>query len=249
MPAPVPLDRGWTFQAAGGRPQPVTVPHVMQANPTPASFPGTTGTYRLRFTPPRLPDGFAWALRFEEVRRVARITLNGVLLGIHTDPYVPFTLPAGPLRPGRPNELVVDVDNRKGPEPREGWWNWGGITRPVTLVPQGPVVLNDPALLPRLACASSGRCRDGQFLLDGGMGEWGRRMQTPCAIAPFYGLLTWLNRDGRMFEDASQSSWFMFGAGGNTVWIDPDHEAVVVSRWLDGAHSAGFVSRVARIFR
>ena len=166
-PAPVPLDRGWTFQAAGGRPQPVTVPHVMQANPTPASFPGTTGTYRLRFTPPRLPDGFAWALRFEEVRRVARITLNGVLLGIHTDPYVPFTLPAGPLRPGQPNELVVDVDNRKGPEPREGWWNWGGITRPVTLVPQGPVVLNDPALLPRLACASSGRCRDGQFLLDG----------------------------------------------------------------------------------
>lgn len=62
----------------------------------------------------------------------------------------------------------------------------------------------------------------------------------------FYGLLTWLNRDGRMFADASRASWFMFGAGGNTVWIDPDSEAVVVTRWLDGAHSAGFVSRVVQ---
>ena len=40
-------------------------------------------------------------------------------------------------------------------------------------------------------------------------GDWIRRMQTPCAIAPFYGLLTWLNRDGRMFADASRSSWFI----------------------------------------
>ena len=24
---------------------------------------------------------------------------------------------------------------------------------------------------------------------------------------------TWLNRDGRMFADASRASWFMFGAG------------------------------------
>jgi hypothetical protein len=38
----------------------------------------------------------------------------------------------------------------------------------------------------------------------------------------------------------------MFGAGGHLVWIDPDREAVVVARWLDGAHSAGFVSRVVQ---
>jgi hypothetical protein len=33
------------------------------------------------------------------------------------------------------------------------------------------------------------------------------------------------------------------------VWIDPDNEAVVVARWLDGAHSAGFVRRVAHALR
>jgi len=101
------------------------------------------------------------------------------------------------------------------------------------------------------------QARIGQLLLDGGghAGEqivsrdWVQRMREPCAVAPFYGWLTWLNRDGRLFADASRSSWFMFGAGGHTVWIDPDSEAVVVARWLDGAHSAGFVRRVALALR
>ena len=98
------------------------------------------------------------------------------------------------------------------------------------------------------------QARIGQLLLDGGAHqgrqiiprEWVQRMHEPYAVAPFYGLLTWLNRDGRLFADASRASWFMFGAGGHMVWIDPDNEAVVVARWLDGAHSAGFVRRVAQ---
>lgn len=96
------------------------------------------------------------------------------------------------------------------------------------------------------------QARIGQLMLRGGIDhgrqliapEWVQRMQQPNAVAPFYGLLTWLNRDGRMFADASRASWFMFGAGGNAVWIDPDHEMVVVWRWLDGAHSGEFVRRL-----
>jgi hypothetical protein len=38
----------------------------------------------------------------------------------------------------------------------------------------------------------------------------------------------------------------MFGAGGHQVWIDPDHDAVIVTRWMDGAHAAGFVRLVAQ---
>lgn len=98
------------------------------------------------------------------------------------------------------------------------------------------------------------QARIGQLLLDGGAHgarqlvprEWVERMRTPCAVAPFYGLLTWLNRDGRLFADASRASFFMFGAGGHTVWVDPGPGAVVVARWLDGAHSKGFVRLVAR---
>jgi CubicO group peptidase (beta-lactamase class C family) len=100
------------------------------------------------------------------------------------------------------------------------------------------------------------QARIAQLLLDGGAHagrqllprDWVARMQQPCAIAPFYGWLTWLNAGGGMFEDASRESWFMVGAGGHYVWMDPAHEAVVVVRWLDPAHSAGFVSRVARAF-
>ncbi len=105
-----------------------------------------------------------------------------------------------------------------------------------------------------VSISSRDQARIGQLLLDGGEHrgrsvlprEWVRRMSAPCAVAPFYGLLTWINRDGLLYADASHASWFMFGAGGHTVWIDPDRQAVVVVRWLDGAHARGFVSRVAR---
>jgi len=98
------------------------------------------------------------------------------------------------------------------------------------------------------------QARIGQLLLDGGMHagrqrvprDWVRRMQTPCAVAPFYGWLIWLNCDGRLFADASRASGFMLGAGGHLVWVDPQRDAVVVARWLDSAHTAGFVRRVAR---
>ena len=98
------------------------------------------------------------------------------------------------------------------------------------------------------------QARVGQLLLDGGAHagrqliprEWVQRMQQPCAIAPFYGWLVWLNRGRAMFADAPEDSWFMVGAGGHYVWIDPAHRAVVVVRWLDPARSPGFVARVAK---
>lgn len=97
----------------------------------------------------------------------------------------------------------------------------------------------------------------GQLLLDGGLHQgrqlipkaWVERMQQPCAIAPFYGWLTWLNGDGRLFEQASVRSWFMIGAGGHYVWIEPKHQAVVVVRWIDSARMPGFVRRVAALLQ
>jgi len=105
-----------------------------------------------------------------------------------------------------------------------------------------------------VAISARDQARIGQLLLADGVHAgrallppgWVARMRQPCAIAPFYGWLTWLNRDGRLFADASRESWFMIGAGGHYVWIDPAHEAVVVVRWLDPARAPGFVSRVAR---
>jgi CubicO group peptidase (beta-lactamase class C family) len=75
--------------------------------------------------------------------------------------------------------------------------------------------------------------------------QWVRRMQTPCAIAPWYGTLVWLNRLRGVFPNASAASYFCIGAGASVVWIDPERDMVAVVRWIDGAHIDGFCRRVA----
>lgn len=180
-PASITLGSGWQYRGdartvgtAQGWQSPskttgwatVGVPSVFDARPLPELFAGTVGWYRVTFATPSTPAGFSWALHFGQVRRRAEVWLNGHPLGASADPYVPFSLPVGGLRRGALNTLVVRVDNRKGAEPREGWWNWGGITRPVELVAQGPVINRDPALLPLLHCQAPERCT-ARVLFDG----------------------------------------------------------------------------------
>ncbi|NBS98250.1 MAG: serine hydrolase, partial [Betaproteobacteria bacterium] len=93
--------------------------------------------------------------------------------------------------------------------------------------------------------------RDGQWNVDGNAinvipAHWVQRMRQPCALAPFYGWLTWLNPEGKTFPGASQDSVFMVGAGGNYVWVEPKHNAVVVVRWLDPAHFSHFAALVSK---
>ena len=75
--------------------------------------------------------------------------------------------------------------------------------------------------------------------------QWIDRMTEPCAIAPFYGRLMWLNTDKAQFPGASKDASCMVGAGGHYTWLEPEHDAVIVVRWLDSAHVAGFMQRVA----
>jgi CubicO group peptidase (beta-lactamase class C family) len=97
------------------------------------------------------------------------------------------------------------------------------------------------------------QARIGQMVLEGGRGgsralvpgAWIERMGEPCDVAPWYGRLLWLNRDGRAFAGASTSAVFMVGAGGHYTWIDPALDAVVVLRWLDPAHSAATIAQFA----
>jgi CubicO group peptidase (beta-lactamase class C family) len=103
-----------------------------------------------------------------------------------------------------------------------------------------------------LSISARDQARLGQLLLDGGShagrqlipADWVRRMREPCAIAPFYGWLMWLNPEGRTFPGASSGSSFMVGAGGHYIWIEPEFDAVVVVRWLDSAQLPGFMARV-----
>jgi beta-glucuronidase len=142
------------------------VPGVFDAIPDPDAYGGAVKLYRLRF---RAPDvaGYDWAFRFEQVRRRATVSLNGRRIGISIDPYNRFEVRARGLRPGRMNRLEVLVDSRKDPRLPEGWWNWGGIVRPVSLVPIGRVHLRDLGLMPAIRCDGPATRCGGGLLIDG----------------------------------------------------------------------------------
>jgi CubicO group peptidase (beta-lactamase class C family) len=76
--------------------------------------------------------------------------------------------------------------------------------------------------------------------------EWLQRMLTPCAIAPFYGYLVWLNHERSVFPSAPASSYFAIGAGGSFTWIEPERELAVVVRWLNPAHADEFFGLVLK---
>jgi hypothetical protein len=154
----LPMTEGWEFaDEAEGPWRAVDVPHVMDPEPRTEVWEGRVAWYRMKFRGPETADGRAWSLRFGQARRRAEAFLNGRPIGRNADPYTPFSLAARGLRPGRENTLVVRVDNRRTPGMREGWWNWGGITREVHLVPRGRVELKDTGLLSEVDC--EGRCR------------------------------------------------------------------------------------------
>ncbi len=191
-PGPVMLAQGWQFAHdaddagltdnwQGGRRglgwEPVTIPHVPDSSPAKALFYGSIGWYRTTFTGPQTRLGLGWAVRFEQVRRIARVWLNGREIGTHHDPYTPFELRAAGLRPGQPNTLVVRVDYRRSKQLREGWWNWGGITRQVSLVARGGVVMHDAGLLPQRVCLKS-TCR-WSVLVDGWLQNHSDIVQEP----------------------------------------------------------------------
>lgn len=172
-PSPILLSEGWEYlpdpadkgqdtglqQGDRGEGwQEVDVPHLFDREPVESRFWGTVGWYRLTFDAPPEREGFRWAVRFEQVRRTADVWLDGRRLGErHRDPYLPFELSLGDLSPGK-HTLVLRVDNRKEKEPREGWWNWGGIVKPVQFVARGSVVADRPGLMPRKRCDDAGRC-------------------------------------------------------------------------------------------
>jgi beta-glucuronidase len=166
-PADAGLRDGWARGHGGATWSAVDLPHVFDPRPVDQDFHGTTGWYRIRLSQPSgTPAGFGWGVRFEQVRRVADVFLDGRRVAVHDDPYAPFTVALPQLADGRPHELVVRADNHKGKEPREGWWNWGGLTRPAQLVPLGALVTHDAGFLPRRACAAGGADCSWSVLVD-----------------------------------------------------------------------------------
>jgi CubicO group peptidase (beta-lactamase class C family) len=74
--------------------------------------------------------------------------------------------------------------------------------------------------------------------------DWIRAMVTPSPTLADYGYLWWLNTGPGANPALPGRAFSALGAGTNVIWIDPDHDVVVVARWLDKGAVDDFLSRI-----
>lgn len=93
-------------------------------------------------------------LRFGAVNYEADVWLNDVHVGHHEGGYTPFAVEVTDVVEQTDNLLVVKVDNTRRadgvPETRTDWFNFGGITRPVTLLGLPETFLRNCKVTPSL---------------------------------------------------------------------------------------------------
>jgi CubicO group peptidase (beta-lactamase class C family) len=74
--------------------------------------------------------------------------------------------------------------------------------------------------------------------------QWFKDATTPSAHGPDYGYLWWLNTQRKQWPSGPASSFAALGNGTNIIWVDPDHDIVVVWRWLQNNAMDGFIQRL-----
>ncbi len=88
-----------------------------------------------------------YMLRFGAVNYEAFVSVNGKKAGIHTGGFTPFEFDITNLLQNGANSIVVKVNNNRKKEavPTDNfdWWNYGGITRDVSLVELPATYISD----------------------------------------------------------------------------------------------------------
>jgi putative OPT family oligopeptide transporter len=85
-----------------------------------------------------------------------------------------------------------------------------------------------------------GRWGDRQVLSD----AWVAMALTPTTAEPTYGFMNWFLNTGRKeLPSAPASSFFHLGAGTNAIYCDPEHDLVIVARWIERKALDGLVQR------
>ncbi|MSV35912.1 MAG: class C beta-lactamase-related serine hydrolase [Bryobacterales bacterium] len=75
--------------------------------------------------------------------------------------------------------------------------------------------------------------------------KWIKDATTPSAHGPDYGYLWWLNTTRQHWPSGPAASFAAIGAGGNIIWIDPEHDIVLVWHWhAPGESVDGMIQRI-----
>ena len=85
-----------------------------------------------------------------------------------------------------------------------------------------------------------GKWKDKQII----SANWVRVATTPTTIGQDYGYLWWLNTAHKQWPSLPATSFAALGYGSNTIWIDPEHNLVVVWRWHNDRSANEFFKRI-----
>jgi CubicO group peptidase (beta-lactamase class C family) len=90
-----------------------------------------------------------------------------------------------------------------------------------------------------LLFARQGKWKGQQLLSE----QWIRMATQPSAANNSYGFMWWINQNEALGK-VSKSIYYAAGFGGNYIIIDPDHDLVIVTRWLEPSKLAAFAQLI-----
>ena len=105
--------------------------------------------YRRSFTVPATWKDKRVVIRFEAVNNQSKVWINGRFAGQNPDPFLPFEFDVSRLiEYGAENTVTVKADTTNRPDAvpssRIGWFPFGGIIRPVSLIATNKIYITSP---------------------------------------------------------------------------------------------------------
>lgn len=75
--------------------------------------------------------------------------------------------------------------------------------------------------------------------------QWVKQALTPTSANTGYGYMNWfLNIGKKLLPSAPEKAWVHIGNGTNMIYCDPEHNLVVVARWIDAKAMDGLIKNV-----
>lgn len=75
--------------------------------------------------------------------------------------------------------------------------------------------------------------------------DWIKKATQPSIAEREYGFMWWLNPDGDgRLSNLSKNAYYAAGFGGNYIIVEPNHDLVIVARWLEPSKANEFVALI-----
>ena len=87
----------------------------------------------------------------------------------------------------------------------------------------------------------NGKWKDKQILSE----AWLNMAHTPTSVQPTYGFMNfYLNTEKKLYPHAPATAFAHIGAGSNIIYMDPEHDLMIVARWIEGNAMDGMIQKV-----